>query len=75
MSAPKDSSPEPAPEEPADSKPEVTNPKNLAPVDPNEPREERKDIKAARFETKLRRWALLGFVLAALIYFVWQSLA
>lgn len=56
-----------------ESKPEVTNPKNLAPVDPNEPRAEREDIKAAVFETKLRRWALIGFIVAAIIYFVWQS--
>ena len=56
-----------------ESKPEVTNPKNLAPVDPNEPRAEREDIKAAIFETKLRRWALIGFIVAAIIYFVWQS--
>lgn len=58
-----------------DTKPEVTNPKNLAPVDPNESRADREDIKAAIFETKLRRWALIGFILAAIIYFVWQSFA
>lgn len=57
----------------ATSKPEVTNPKNLAPVDPHESRAEREDIKAAIVETKLRRWALLGFILAAVIYFVWQQ--
>lgn len=54
------------------SKPEVTNPKNLAPVDPTESREQREDIRAAIFETRLRRWALLGFILAAVVYFVWQ---
>lgn len=58
-----------------DSKPEVTNPKNLAPVDSSESREEREDIKAAILETKLRRWALLGFMLAAVVYFAWQHFA
>lgn len=55
-----------------DQKPEVTNPANLAPVDPAESREERQDIKAAIFETKLRRWALAGFVAVPVIYFVVQ---
>ncbi len=59
--------------QPTDSKPEVTNPKNLAPVDPTEPRSEREDIKAAILETKLRRWALAGMVCAAVIYFVAQN--
>lgn len=59
----------------ADRKPEVTNPANLAPVDPDEPLEERADIRAARFETKLRRWALFGVVAAIAIYFVWQTVA
>lgn len=62
-------------EQGADAKPEVTNPKNLAPVDPHETREQREDIRAAIFETKLRRWALIGFILAAVIYFVWQGLS
>lgn len=57
-----------------DKKPEVTNPANLAPVDPHEKLEDRADIKAARFETKLRRWALFGVVTAIAIYFVWQAL-
>lgn len=59
----------------ADKKPEVTNPANLAPVDPNEPLESRPDIRAARFETKLRRWALFGVVAAVALYFVWQAVA
>lgn len=59
----------------AETKPEVTNPKNLAPVDPNESRAEREDIKAAILETKLRRWALIGFIVAAIVYFMWQGLA
>lgn len=59
----------------AETKPEVTNPKNLAPVDPNESRAEREDIKAAILETKLRRWALIGFIVAAIVYFIWQGLA
>lgn len=58
-----------------ETKPEVTNPKNLAPVDPNESRAEREDIKAAILETKLRRWALIGFIVAAIVYFMWQGLA
>ncbi|MFW0112699.1 hypothetical protein ACN082_10235 [Rothia sp. CCM 9417] len=57
----------------ADKKPEVTNPANLAPVDPNEPLDERPDIRAARFETKLRRWALFGVVAAIALYFAWQA--
>lgn len=57
-----------------DPKPEVTNPSNLAPVDPAEPRAERQDIRAAKVETKLRRWALLGFVVAPIVYFVVQQL-
>lgn len=51
-------------------KPEVTNPANLAPVDPQQPHEKREDIRAAIFETKLRRWALLGFVVAALLFWL-----
>ncbi|MDO4884792.1 MAG: long-chain fatty acid--CoA ligase [Rothia sp. (in: high G+C Gram-positive bacteria)] len=50
------------------SKPEVTNPANLAPVDPQQPREKREDIRAAIFETKLRRWALIGFVGAGALF-------
>lgn len=62
------------PEQPADgSKPDVTNPSNLAPVDPLEKREDRADIKAAILETKLRRWALIAFVAVPAIYFVWQN--
>lgn len=57
----------------AEKKPETTNPSNLAPVDPNETLEQRADIRAARFETKLRRWALFGVVAAVVIYFVWQA--
>lgn len=56
-------------------KPETTNPANLAPVDPTEKFADRKDIKAAKFETRLRRWALLGVIAAIAIYFVWQSFA
>ena len=56
-----------------EKKPETTNPSNLAPVDPNETLERRADIRAARFETKLRRWALFGVVAAVVIYFVWQA--
>lgn len=55
-------------------KPEVTNPANLAPVDPTESRDQRQDIKAAKVETKLRRWALLAFVLAPIIYFLVQQI-
>lgn len=59
-------------EQPSDSaetpKPEVTNPANLAPVDPQQPRERREDIRAAIFETKLRRWALIGFVAAGALF-------
>ncbi|MFW0109074.1 long-chain fatty acid--CoA ligase [Rothia sp. P7181] len=55
-------------------KPEVTNPSNLAPVNPHEPRQKREDIRAAIFETKLRRLALAGFVFAAVAYFVWQGI-
>ena len=51
-------------EQPSDSaetpKPEVTNPANLAP----------EDIRAAIFETKLRRWALIGFVAAGALFWV-----
>ena len=53
----------------AEKKPETTNPSNLAPLD------QRADIRAARFETKLRRWALFGVVAAVAIYFVWQAVA
>ena len=56
-------------------KPEVTNPSNLAPVDPTESRDQRQDIKAAKVETKLRRWALAGFVAAPIVYFVVQHFA
>ncbi|MDO4898144.1 MAG: hypothetical protein Q3965_02445 [Rothia sp. (in: high G+C Gram-positive bacteria)] len=59
----------------ADQKPETTNPANLAPVDPAEKFADRKDIKAAKFETRLRRWALFGVLAAIALYFVWQSLA
>lgn len=59
----------------SERKPETTNPANLAPVDPTEKFADRKDIKAAKFETRLRRWALLGFIAAIAIYFVWQSFA
>lgn len=59
----------------SDPKPEVTNPANLAPVDPNESRDQRQDIKAAKVETKLRRWALAGFVVAPIIYIVVQHFA
>lgn len=59
----------------ADSKPEVTNPSNLAPVDPSEPLEQRADIRAARLGTRLRRWVLWGVVAAVALYFVWQSLS
>ncbi|MGV3104113.1 hypothetical protein [Rothia sp. 32237D007AR] len=58
-----------------DKKPETTNPSNLAPVDPNETLEQRADIRAARLETKLRRWALCGVVAAVAIYFMWQAVA
>lgn len=57
----------------SEDKPETTNPANLAPVDPTEKFADRKDIKAAKFETRLRRWALLGVIAAIAIYFVWQS--
>ena len=61
-------------EQPSDSaetpKPEVTNPANLAPVDPQQPRERREDIRAAIFETKLRRWALIGFVADGALFWV-----
>lgn len=57
-----------------DAKPEVTNPSNLAPVDPSESVSERKDIRAAKLETRLRRWALAGFVLVPAVYFVVQRL-
>lgn len=61
-------------EQPSDSaeapKPEVTNPANLAPVDPQQPRERREDIRTAIFETKLRRWALIGFVAAGALFWV-----
>ncbi|MDY3049317.1 MAG: hypothetical protein SOR40_06040 [Rothia sp. (in: high G+C Gram-positive bacteria)] len=56
-------------------KPEVTNPSNLAPVDPAESLEDRPDIRAARLETKLRRWVLFGVLAAVAIYFVWQAVA
>lgn len=56
-------------------KPEVTNPSNLAPVDPHEKLDERADIRAARFETRLRRWALVGVVAAVALYFIWQAIA
>lgn len=59
----------------SNQKPETTNPSNLAPVDPHESLEERADIRAARFETRLRRWTLVGVVAAVAIYFVWQSFA
>jgi len=59
----------------SEDKPETTNPANLAPVDPTEKFADRKDIKAAKFETRLRRWALLGVIAAIAIYFVWQSFA
>lgn len=59
----------------AEKKPEVTNPSNLAPVDPTERHDERPDIRAARFETRLRRWALGGVLAAVAIYFVWQAVA
>lgn len=59
----------------SERKPETTNPSNLAPVDPHEKFEDRADIKHARFETKLRRWALFGFVAAVAIYFIWQAVA
>lgn len=62
------------PEQPSNgSKPDVTNPSNLAPVDPSERREDRTDIKAAILETKLRRWSLIGFIVVPAIYFVWQN--
>lgn len=59
----------------SERKPETTNPANLAPGDPTEKFADRKDIKAAKFETRLRRWALLGVIAAIAIYFVWQSFA
>lgn len=59
----------------SERKPETTNPANLAPVNPTEKFADRKDIKAAKFETRLRRWALLGVIAAIAIYFVWQSFA
>lgn len=59
----------------SERKPETTNPANLAPVDPTEKFADRKDIKAAKFEIRLRRWALLGVIAAIAIYFVWQSFA
>lgn len=63
------------PNTPSDaSKPDVTNPSNLAPVDPLQKREDREDIKAAIVETKLRRWALIGFIAAPAAYFAWQAL-
>ncbi|MBM7052267.1 MULTISPECIES: long-chain fatty acid--CoA ligase [unclassified Rothia (in: high G+C Gram-positive bacteria)] len=62
------------PEQPSDGfKPDVTNPANLAPVDPTEKREEREDIKAAILETKLRRWALLAFIVMPALYVIWQQ--
>jgi len=59
----------------SERKPETTNPANLAPVDPTEKFADCKDIKAAKFETWLLRWALLGVIAAISIYFVWQSFA
>ena len=53
-------------EQPSDS---AETPK-LAPVDPQQPRERREDIRAAIFETKLRRWALIGFVAAGALFWV-----
>ena len=59
----------------SEPKPEVTNPSNLAPVDPQESRDQRQDIKAAKIETRLRRWALVGFIAAPIIYFMVQHFA
>ena len=59
----------------SEDKPETTNPANLAPVDPTEKFADRKDIKAAKFEARLRRWAMVGVIAAIAISFVWQSFA
>ncbi len=73
--------PQPSSQQPQDqqvqeltSKPEVTNPKNLAAVDPQESLQQRQDIKAAKMGTRLRRWALLGLILTTLIYSLYQLL-
>ena len=42
--------------------------------DPTEIREDRPDIRAAKAETKIRRWALALLVLIPAVYFVVQKL-
>ncbi|WP_129660336.1 hypothetical protein [Rothia uropygialis] len=41
---------------------------------PTQPREDRPDIRAAKTETRVRRWALLLLVLVPVVYFVVQKL-
>ncbi|WP_129358386.1 MULTISPECIES: hypothetical protein [Micrococcaceae] len=41
---------------------------------PTRPREDRPDIRAAKTETRVRRWALLLLVLVPVVYFVVQKL-
>lgn len=44
------------------------------PATPPEPHEDRPDIRAAKTETRIRRWALGLMILIPVVYFVVQKL-